>query len=283
MVDKSISQFWEYLTENIKPFDVSKDNASCSVHQLGTAQGSHVTRKVGGVFDIDSILFAMSEKAEQLPVALSKREVSDLINQIKHPRQKLVANLLYGCGFHLMECINLRIRDMDFDKKKITVKNTTKYKRRTVPIPENLINPLQEHIKTVKDLHKSDLAEGFGYVYMPDHVKKAYPDANIDFCWQYLFPSNVMLKDPRTKTIQRHHLNEDNLKLHIKQAAEKPGITKNVNCQILRHSFAVHKLENGCDLTTLKELLGYTDISTTMTYVRVLETESDSPKTIRYA
>ena len=218
----------------------------------------------------DSIVFARSKKPKRLPVVLSTNEIKRLLGDIKHPTQRLMANLLYGCGMRLMECVRLRIQDVDFDYQQIMVRQAKGGKDRVVPIPKKLIIQLKDHIENVKILHNADLDEGYGSVYMPDALGRKYPKAEKEFRWQYIFPSSTISKDPRSKAIRRHHVHERGLQKHIKKSAEEVGITKKVSTHSLRHSFATHLLENGYDIRTVQELLGHSDVSTTMIYTHVL-------------
>lgn len=218
----------------------------------------------------EKLQFAHSKKPKRLPTVLTTSEVKKLFDKIEHPTQKLMANLLYGCGMRLMECVRLRVLDIDFGYQQILVRNTKGKRDRVVPIPIRLTDMLASQIEKIKGLHSEDLEAGFGSVYIPDALTRKYPNAEKEFRWQYIFPSTKISIDPRSGETRRHHIHENGLQKHIKKAGEQAGLTKKVNCHALRHSFATHLLENGYDIRTVQELLGHADVSTTMIYTHVL-------------
>lgn len=181
-----------------------------------------------------------------------------------------MANLLYGCGMRLMECIRLRVLDIDFGYQQILVRDAKGRKDRVVPIPQKLLDGLKRQIDKVRELHAEDLEEGYGRVYMPDALARKYPNAGSELRWQFVFPSTKLSTDPRSGAARRHHVHETGLQKHIKTASDRAGITKRVNSHALRHSFATHLLESGYDIRTVQELLGHADVSTTMIYTHVL-------------
>ena len=214
--------------------------------------------------------FALSKKPKRLPVVLSRGEIERLLNGISDPVYCLMASLLYGCGMRLMECIRLRVSDIDFDYQQIMIRNAKGNKDRVTPLPKSLIEQLTSQIEFVKDLHSKDLADGIGEVYLPLALGRKYPNAAKEIGWQYVFPSQKVSVDPRSKKARRHHIHENGLQRKVKLAASEAGITKKVNCHALRHSFATHLLESGYDIRTVQELLGHADVSTTMIYTHVL-------------
>ncbi len=216
--------------------------------------------------------FARARRPKRLPVVMTRDEVSQLLDNIDSSIQQLMIKLLYGCGLRVMECVRLRILDVDFGYKQILIRNAKGNKDRVVPLPERLMMPLQKQIQYVKQLHSEDCEAGVGEVYLPDALNRKYPGAARELIWQYVFPATKISRDPRSNKIRRHHINERSLQRRVKAAASKAKINKKVNCHTLRHSFATHLLESGSDIRTVQELLGHADVSTTMIYTHVLNT-----------
>lgn len=215
-------------------------------------------------------LFAHSTRPRKLPVVLTHDEVQQLFPALTNPTMRLMAKLLYGCGLRLMECIRLRVLDVDFGYQQIIVRNAKGGKDRVVPLPAKLQEPMRKQLHDVEILHREDLANGFGKVYLPDALARKYPNAPGEFKWQYVFPASKISTDPRSGAVRRHHIHENGLQKAIKLAADKIALNKKVNCHSLRHSFATHLLGSGYDIRTVQELLGHADVSTTMIYTHVL-------------
>lgn len=220
--------------------------------------------------DLELGKFSRSKKPRRLPVVLTRDEIQKLLAGLNDPMQQLMANLLYGCGLRLMECVRLRVLDIDFGYQQILIRNAKGNKDRVVPLPKLLNSELQSQLQKVKEQHQSDLKSGFGDVYLPDALARKYRSAPKELIWQYVFPSLKISTDPRTGAVRRHHIHENGLQKGIKLAASRAGINKKVNCHALRHSFATHLLESGYDIRTVQELFGHADVSTTMIYTHVL-------------
>lgn len=213
--------------------------------------------------------FKYAKRPKRLPVVLSQREVRELFSQLTG-LSRLMAGLLYGSGLRLMECLRLRVKDVDFDQKHIVVRDGKGQKDRITVMPQNFQKDLRDHIREVKNIHAQDLRQGYGEVYLPSALARKYPNAAKEWAWQYVFPAGQLALDPVARTIRRHHIHESVLQKAVKQATRLAGLTKPVSCHTLRHSFATHLLEGGYDIRTIQELLGHKDVSTTMIYTHVL-------------
>jgi len=206
----------------------------------------------------------------KLPVVFSQREVKAVLGQMQGVTRTM-AHLLYGTGLRLMECLRLRIQDIDFDRTQIIVREGKGQKDRTTMLPGSLVEDLGKQIEVALSLNKTDRALGFGMVYLPGALEKKYPNAPTEPGWQFLFPSPRRSIDPRSGREQRHHIDPGTLQGAVKKAIAQAGIRKSASCHTFRHSFATHLLEDGYDIRTIQELLGHANVETTMIYTHVLK------------
>ncbi len=217
----------------------------------------------------DDITPARSKRAASPPTVMTQAEVQRLIT-VMEGKPALMAKLLYGSGLRLMECIRLRVQDIDFGQNLIFVRGGKGGKDRTTLLPQNLRGELLRQIEAVKLLHHKDLEEGFGEVYIPEALARKYPKASRATGWQWVFPAKLLSIDPRSGKEMRHHVQESILQKAVKRAAQEAHIDKRVGCHTLRHSFATHMLENGVNIRVLQELLGHADVKTTEIYTHVM-------------
>ena len=232
------------------------------------------------VLDIDlgeGIAPTRSKRKRNLPTVLTRAEVSKLLGNMQE-KHGLMAKLLYGCGLRLMECVRLRIKDVDFGQGKLFIRNSKGGKDRTVILPDAVRQELQTQIDSVVALHETDLREGFGEVYIPAALSRKYRNASRETGWQYVFPSKKRSKDPRSGKIRRHHVKESGLQKAVKQALSKSRIYKKAGCHTFRHSFATHLLENGTNIRVVQKLMGHADVKTTEIYTHVMKNDIDSVK-----
>jgi integron integrase len=220
--------------------------------------------------EIEPVLLSTAKRPQRLPSVLTRQEVLTLLEHLSGTF-KLMAQLLYGSGLRRMECVRLRIQDVDFEYKAITVRDSKGEKDRIVPLPETIIPALRLQIERVRLLRAEDLAAGYGEVYLPDALAIKFPNASREPGWQYLFPASRLAIDPRSDRKLRHHIDPSALQRAVRQAAQKAGFQKRVTCHTLRHSFATHLLQADYDIRTVQELLGHKDVRTTMIYTHVLE------------
>ncbi len=208
-------------------------------------------------------------QSRSLPVVFTKEEATAVIAHLKG-ENRLIASLLYGSGLRIMEAVRLRVKDIDFNRREITVRDGKGEQDRLTMLPHSLTAALQAQIAAVRLLHEHDLKAGFGEVYLPYALERKYRNAGKEFIWQYLFPADKRSVDPRSGKIRRHHVSEQNVQRAVKTALRKAEVRKNGSCHAFRHSFATHLLEDGYDIRTVQELLGHKDVRTTMIYTHVL-------------
>ena len=214
--------------------------------------------------------FSRAKHKKRLPVVLTHEETSRVLSNLTGTTG-LMANLLYGCGLRLMECVRLRVKDVDFDHRSLIVRHGKGGKDRITVLPTKIIEHLKTQLASVKNLHDFDLSEGFGDVYLPYALARKYPNAGKSLAWQYVFPASKRSLDPRSGKIQRHHIDESVLQKAVRSAVRKAGITKPATCHTLRHCFATRLLERGADIRTVQELLGHSHVNTTEIYTHVLK------------
>lgn len=189
-----------------------------------------------------------------------------------------MASLLYGAGLRLMECLNLRVQDIDNARGEITVRSGKGNKDRLTMLPASVREPLARLLERVRAIHQADLAQGYGFVLLPDALARKYPNAAADWRWQWVFPQERRWRNAQTGEQGRHHVDESILQRAVKEAVARAGLTKRASCHTLRHSFATHLLESGYDIRTIQELLGHADVKTTMIYTHVL---NQGPRGVR--
>lgn len=218
---------------------------------------------------IEHVEVTWAKKPKRLPTVLSQEETRQLLAHLSG-RYCLMAQLLYGSGLRLTECLRLRVKDIDFQQQQIIVRDGKGFKDRVTLLPASLKQPLHHHLEAVRLLHQQDLNLGYGEVFLPDALARKYLNAAKEWGWQYVFPSDKLSQDPRSGVTRRHHLDESNLQKAVRRAAKKAGVIKPVGPHTFRHCFATHLLEAGYDIRTVQELLGHKDVKTTMVYTHVM-------------
>jgi len=212
---------------------------------------------------------ARAKRRMNLPTVLSRDEVKSLLSHL-NGMYLLMAQLMYGCGLRLMECLRLRIQDIDFENNLLMVRSGKGEKERALMIPETIREGLSKHIASVKEIHDQDLKMGYGEVSLPDALDKKYPNAPKEWGWQWVFPAEKLSVDPRSGKVMRWHIHPSAIQRTIKEAVLKANLPKRASCHTLRHSFATHLLEAGHNIRTIQELLGHKHLNTTMIYTHVI-------------
>jgi integron integrase len=210
-----------------------------------------------------------AKHSKSLPVVFTREESNAVIAHLSG-EERLIASLLYGSGLRLMEAVRLRIKDIDFSRNELTVRDGKGEKDRLTMLPQSLKPALAVQVEAVLRLHREDLKRGWGRVYLPYALERKYQNASAEFLWQYVFPARKTSVDPRSGMTRRHHVSEQNVQRAVKTALRLAGVRKNGSCHTFRHSFATHLLEGGYDIRTVQELLGHKDVRTNMIYTHVL-------------
>lgn len=261
MAEPEINAFLTYLAVEKRVSASTQNQALCALlflyrHVLG--------REVGELGEV-----IRARKPKRLPIVMSRDEVKTVLANLSGDKW-LMAALMYGSGLRLMECLCLRVQDIDFSRNEIMVRDGKGGKDRVTMLPESLKEPLQEQLRKVKSIHEKDLAHGWGRVPLPEALDRKYPKAPTEWRWQWVFPQENRWRNSRTGEEGRHHVDESILQKAFKQAVGKARLAKRATCHTLRHSFATHLLEQGYDIRTVQELLGHNDVRTTMIYAHVL-------------
>lgn len=219
--------------------------------------------------DMGRIEAIRANKGKQIPTVLSTEEVSEILGHLRGVHA-VIAKLLYGCGLRISEALRLRVKDIDFENQLIEIHQSKGGKSRLVPLPDRLVEPLKRYVKSRHVLHSHDLAEGTASVWLPHALSRKYPSAHRELRWQYLFASDRLSRDPRTGRLHRHHLHEDTFPKNLRRAVDSSRVNKVVTSHTFRHCFATHLLWSGTDIRTIQDLLGHSDVKTTMIYTHVL-------------
>lgn len=257
-----VERFLTYLAVDLK---VAASTQNQALNAIVFLYSKVLERELGRMENI-----ARAKRPQRLPTVFSKEEIMRILPNLTGSAE-LPNKLIYGSGMRAMECLRLRVQDIDFNRKQIVVRHGKGGKDRVTILPPSLIKMLQQQLEKGFELHQQDLAEGHGEVYLPYALARKYPSAAKDWGWQYVFFSHKTSVDPRSGKIRRHHLDESTLNKELKRAKTKAGIYKHASCHALRHSFATHLLEDSYDIRTVQELLGHKDLRTTMIYTHVLQ------------
>ena len=261
----------EFLTHLARAGKVAASTQNQALSALLFLYKQVLKVEIGWLKDVER-----AKKPVRVPVVLTRDEVHKIFAHL-HGTARLMAGLLYGSGLRLMECVRLRVKDVDFGYGRITVRDGKGAKDRVTMLPVNLAAALERHLQKTKMQHDEDREAGLGGVYLPHALARKYPNAEHEWCWQWVFPSTRLSVDPRDGDVEtsatlrrRHHQDESALQLAVKKAVIASGVQKPASCHTFRHSFATHLLEHGYDIRTVQELLGHKDVSTTMIYTHVL-------------
>ena len=267
-MDMAEAEVTDFLTHLARDGKVAASTQNQALSALLFLYKEVLKQEIGWLGDVER-----AKRPARLPVVLTRDEVHKVFGHLSGTH-RLMAGLLYGSGLRLMECVRLRVKDVDFGYLRITVRDGKGAKDRVTMLPVNAAKPLERHLQKVRVQHDEDLEAGFGRVFLPFALERKFANANREWAWQYVFPSARFSVDPRDGSAdpikQRHHIDETLLQVAVKRAVRASGISKPATSHTLRHSFATHLLENGYDIRTVQELLEHKDVSTTMIYTHVL-------------
>ena len=259
--ERHITAFLTHLAVDRKVASSTQNQALCALVFL---YREVLKKELGEFGEIE-----WAKRPRKMPVVFTREEVKQVLLQLEGVHW-LMGQILYGAGLRVMECVRLRVKDIDFGYRQIMVRDGKGNKDRVTMLPEIVVDALQRHLHKVKRIHETDLEAGFGAVYLPYALERKYKNAHRSWSWQYLFPASRRSVDPRSGVERRHHISESVPQRAVKKALRSSGICKAGSCHSLRHSFATHLLEGGYDIRTVQELLGHKDVSTTMIYTHVL-------------
>lgn len=262
MAEEEVIKYLNYLAEDRQVAGSTQNQALCALLFLYEHVLGHPLEKM--------MDFKRAQTPEKLPVVLTPQEVKQVLSLMKG-FPKLMAEIMYGAGLRVSECLRLRLLDLDFEYNQIQVRSGKGNKDRITIMPQATKTKLKKQVQRVKVLHQKDSEKGYAETLLPKALSRKYPNAAKKLKWQYLFPSPRRSKDPRSGLVHRHHISDSTIQRKVKAAVKESGIKKHATCHTLRHSFATHLLENGYDIRTVQELLGHKQVNTTMIYTHVIK------------
>ena len=262
--DMGAAEVAEFLTHLANDRKVAAATQNQALNALNFLYTKVLDKPIGQLHGV-----IRAKQSKRLPVVLTRQEVTSLLEHLEGIYIP-IASVMYGSGLRLMECLRLRIKDLDFESQTITVQSGKGDKDRVTILPGRLIESLRHQADHIRLLHEQDMNQGHGSVAMPYSLARKYPNAQYELAWKFLFPARGLSRDPRTAIVRRHHIHQSNVQSAIKSAVRKAQINKLASSHTLRHSFATHLLEDGYDIRTVQELLGHSDVRTTQIYTHVM-------------